>query len=64
MARSATVGRFARTEVIRRPSEARIWAKSPKGVASLSRTAAGLLRAFLQAVGRAASFKKVTAQAR
>ena len=38
--------------------------KSPEGVASLSSEAAGLLRVFLQAVVRAASFKKAPAQAR
>ncbi|MDY4916841.1 MAG: hypothetical protein SO114_04090 [Candidatus Cryptobacteroides sp.] len=50
--------------MIIRTSEARIKAKSPEEVASLSSEAAGLLRVFLQAVGRAASFKKATAQAR
>lgn len=64
MASSASVRHFAGNIVPVRTIEARIRAKSPKGVASLSRTAAGLLRAFLQAVGQAASFKKVTAQAR
>lgn len=58
LASSATFNRFARNQSINRSSEARIKTKSPNQVASLSRTAAGLLRAFLHAVGKPPASRK------
>lgn len=55
---SATFNRFARNQSINRSSEARIRTKSPNQVASLSCTAAGLLRAFLHAVGKPPASRK------